>query len=82
LYCNSPTIYWRDARAGRGNEEGSGAQARRLPEQLLWLWVAAQKDLKEKEGRRKVGERKRKRKRKEEGGETKRKEANRRLPRS
>jgi hypothetical protein len=29
------------ADSGRGNEEGSGAQARRLSEQLLWLWVAA-----------------------------------------
>jgi hypothetical protein len=29
------------ADSGRGNEEGSWAQARRLSEQLLWLWVAA-----------------------------------------
>ena len=29
------------ADSGRGNEEGSGAQARRLSEPLLWLWVAA-----------------------------------------
>jgi hypothetical protein len=27
--------------SGRGNEEGSWAQARRPCEQLLWLWVAA-----------------------------------------
>jgi hypothetical protein len=29
------------ADSGRGNEEGSWARARRLSEQLLWLWVAA-----------------------------------------
>ena len=29
------------ADSGRGNEEGSWVRARRLSEQLLWLWVAA-----------------------------------------
>lgn len=29
------------AGSGRGNEEGSWVRARRLSEQLLWLWVAA-----------------------------------------
>ena len=29
------------ADSGRGNEEGGWARARRLSEQLLWLWVAA-----------------------------------------
>jgi hypothetical protein len=38
-------FYWdmsgMPADSGRGNEEGRWVRARRLSEQLLWLWVAA-----------------------------------------